>query len=405
MTAAQRRAINRHNALKSTGPNTPEGKERTRLNALKHGLCAALLTFAIEDADDVQAQFDEWVEHYQPVGPAEFALVEDIALSHLRLRRCRSRETAVVEHQIEDVYKAWCGVQTKRIGAAQALLATHPAAAVHDLKQFCEGRRWLIDHWTRLCMGLYQSHYDCAPARLDQFVRLLGGDPARLAAGPLAAFKFHLACTAARPAADPKAVAELLTDAAIHPAYRAEFGREVPTSEECRLIIGRIIAEELDALNREEDNAQDDDRDEVSNAFRRVQLPFDCPDNKLALRYETVARSSLAKALKLLDHLQDERYAVEAERAADPDLIALADSPPGPVFPVARNEPEPPQEPQSSPDSETSCDPSTATNPDAPKGEPIMVAVDAGIIGIEVPAGVALAAPVMTLEVAASPPA
>ena len=74
MTAAQRRAINRHNARKSTGPITPEGKERTRQNALKHGLCAATLALSHENADDLQDQFDEWIELYQPVGPAEFAL-------------------------------------------------------------------------------------------------------------------------------------------------------------------------------------------------------------------------------------------------------------------------------------------------------------------------------------------
>jgi len=34
-------AANRANALKSTGPRTAEGKERSRCNALKHGMTGA----------------------------------------------------------------------------------------------------------------------------------------------------------------------------------------------------------------------------------------------------------------------------------------------------------------------------------------------------------------------------
>src|SRR5687767_8344229 len=35
---------NRQNALRSTGPRTAEGKRRSSMNALKHGLCARVTT-------------------------------------------------------------------------------------------------------------------------------------------------------------------------------------------------------------------------------------------------------------------------------------------------------------------------------------------------------------------------
>jgi hypothetical protein len=38
MSSAAQFAANQANALRSTGPTSPEGKRRTRLNAYRHGL-------------------------------------------------------------------------------------------------------------------------------------------------------------------------------------------------------------------------------------------------------------------------------------------------------------------------------------------------------------------------------
>ncbi|MFI5381076.1 MAG: hypothetical protein ACHRHE_17400, partial [Tepidisphaerales bacterium] len=47
--SAARTAANRRNALKSTGPRTPEGKAKSALNALKHGLTAQSPLLPTED--------------------------------------------------------------------------------------------------------------------------------------------------------------------------------------------------------------------------------------------------------------------------------------------------------------------------------------------------------------------
>ena len=52
MTSFRQFEANRHNAQKSTGPKTDEGKSRSRGNAVRHGLCAETVIETVEDVDD-----------------------------------------------------------------------------------------------------------------------------------------------------------------------------------------------------------------------------------------------------------------------------------------------------------------------------------------------------------------
>ena len=97
MTSLKQIEANRRNALKSTGPTTPEGKESSRRNALRHGLTAETVIAALEDVEDYQAFEAAVIADYDAESAVERELVLRLASVLWRLRRATSIETALFE--------------------------------------------------------------------------------------------------------------------------------------------------------------------------------------------------------------------------------------------------------------------------------------------------------------------
>jgi hypothetical protein len=91
-----RSRANRANAQLSTGPRTPAGKQRSSLNALRHGLTATSPVLPSEDpaayADHRRRFFDE----YQPATPTESQLAQELADTSWRLNRIPLLEAEVL---------------------------------------------------------------------------------------------------------------------------------------------------------------------------------------------------------------------------------------------------------------------------------------------------------------------
>jgi hypothetical protein len=88
---------NRRNAAKSTGPVTPEGKERSRCNAVRHGLTAETVIGALEDAEDYRAFEAAIIADYDVQSAVERELVLRLASALWRLRRATVMETGLFE--------------------------------------------------------------------------------------------------------------------------------------------------------------------------------------------------------------------------------------------------------------------------------------------------------------------
>ena len=94
--SAARLAANRENAKKSCGPTSPEGKAKSRLNAVKCGLTGNTVLFANDDFLRYYTHIESYETQFQPVGPEESALVQSIADTRWRLNRIPGLELAIL---------------------------------------------------------------------------------------------------------------------------------------------------------------------------------------------------------------------------------------------------------------------------------------------------------------------
>jgi hypothetical protein len=97
MSSFKQIEANRRNALKSTGPTTPEGKERSRRNAVRHGLTAETVIGGLEDPEDYQAFEAAVTRDYDVESAVERELVLRLASVLWRLRRATGIETALFD--------------------------------------------------------------------------------------------------------------------------------------------------------------------------------------------------------------------------------------------------------------------------------------------------------------------
>lgn len=100
MTSEKKIQANRQNALKSTGPRTPEGKEAIRLNALRHGILSKEILLPGEDEGALRELGENLRAELEPVGVLENLLVDQIVAAYWRLRRLGRVEVGIFIHEL-----------------------------------------------------------------------------------------------------------------------------------------------------------------------------------------------------------------------------------------------------------------------------------------------------------------
>jgi hypothetical protein len=88
-----RAETNRANAQSSTGPRTQAGKQRSSLNALRHGLTGQTVVLPSDDLAAYQRHCKEFHDQYLPKNKTEIQLAQTLADLSWRLNRITAIET------------------------------------------------------------------------------------------------------------------------------------------------------------------------------------------------------------------------------------------------------------------------------------------------------------------------
>ncbi len=95
MISEKQLEANRRNALRSTGPGTAEGRERSSRNNLRHGLTGQITVMPGEDREAHDSFVNALVDSLNPETPMERQIAQSVAEDSWRLNRACAIDTNI----------------------------------------------------------------------------------------------------------------------------------------------------------------------------------------------------------------------------------------------------------------------------------------------------------------------
>jgi hypothetical protein len=174
-TSQKRIDANRRNALRSTGPRTVEGKEKSRRNSLIHGLSGAGVVVPQDQAQAAVDRAEQWNSSLRPMNAFEMSLVETIAVESLRIERCRVEERLARENRGRRAAVCWGDERKAETAGLARSLTKRPEETAARLSISAPGCDWMIDRWRALGRSLDRAG-TWSDEQLTMALDLLGVD-------------------------------------------------------------------------------------------------------------------------------------------------------------------------------------------------------------------------------------
>jgi len=178
MISDEKLQSNRENAKKSTGPTSPLGKQRSSLNACRHGLTGQTIVMPDEDMEAYNAFLRKMVESFAAADAVEQQLATTWASFQWRINRASAIEEnlltmgnilgAADNFQLEhaQVHNAMCNVKTfrgdsqefARIALYSQRLVNQAEKVLKQLKQLQAERRYRQQKEMTEATKIYKLH-------------------------------------------------------------------------------------------------------------------------------------------------------------------------------------------------------------------------------------------------------
>ncbi len=139
-----RKLAARLNGARSRGPTSPEGRERSRRNAMKHGMTGAGVVLPPDDSAEVERRTRAMQAEMAPRTEMGHYLVGRLAELTVRVERCSKQERAASQHRADHAEAAFDEARLAEVDHLMSDIANEPATHVRKLRAMPEGVDRLI---------------------------------------------------------------------------------------------------------------------------------------------------------------------------------------------------------------------------------------------------------------------
>jgi len=295
--SAKQIAANRKNAVRSTGPTTPEGKEASRLNALKQGLrTKEVIIPGRENPAEFKTLLGELCEDWEPQGHTEIHMVGEIAMAEWRLRRVRRAELGELRKQMAMPTESESETEAK----IQQVFQHFPEGLEYVLVQSTIGIGYLRNPLEEALAEL-ESEGEVSEVRIDEIEHVFGTETD----SPGTKLRSWFVEEMPERKEDEEGNEE--EDSDRHPTPAADNNEpDKKAAARKRAAARKLLKMTLNDLDRRSRKLRRQERPDLEIAWQRLSI-LQGSELERIQRYETAIKRDLYRAIEQVERLQRRR--------------------------------------------------------------------------------------------------